>query len=349
MAKKSVHQEFNPDAIEHFNINCDPYGVMVDNSGTIETVYLDESYLTSDRIKKILDRSDDGDHIQPDLTLYKKAFLIPNSPISQDRVKEALKEHKITLTNDYTQADLYLSHHDLQRETENGENINGRAILNKLWNFDAVESGCRKVAEYCADNSRDYELARVILDNKCRTFVDMYNNDSWSCPYDSWMLTGLAVNMAYNVEVNNVAIFDVEKVMHQSATKCELTIQLIEDILNQMDQGEEGHNMVGAILPTIDYNNNHHLLWRLAQEIGTKMYYFNRNKDVQYWKNASNIEDFYHMTALDMIKYLEKKEVLNKASFKYLEPIVRKEIKIENRDLYTFRVEVKPEYKKLMI
>ena len=52
------------------------------------------------------------------------------------------------------------------------------------------------------------------------------------------------------------------------------------------------------------------------------------------------------MTALQMIQDLEEKGTLNKISFKYLEPIVRKEIRIENRDLYTFRVEVKPEYKK---
>ena len=47
-----------------------------------------------------------------------------------------------------------------------------------------------------------------------------------------------------------------------------------------------------------------------------------------------------------MIKNLEEDKNLNRESFKYLEPIVRKEIRIDNRDLYTFRVEVKPEYKK---
>ena len=43
MAKKSVHQEFNPLAIKHFEIDCDPYGIMVDSSGTIETVYVNTS------------------------------------------------------------------------------------------------------------------------------------------------------------------------------------------------------------------------------------------------------------------------------------------------------------------
>ena len=40
--------------------------------------------------------------------------------------------------------------------------------------------------------------------------------------------------------------------------------------------------------------------------------------------------------------------MLDKETFSYLEPIVRKEVTIQNRELYTFRVEVKPEYKKLI-
>ena len=71
--------------------------------------------------------------------------------------------------------------------------------------------------------------------------------------------------------------------------------------------------------------------------------------DVQYWLKASDFEDYKNISALDMIHRLENREKLDKIAFKYLEPIVRKEIRIENRDLYTFRVEVKPEYKKLMI
>ena len=49
-----------------------------------------------------------------------------------------------------------------------------------------------------------------------------------------------------------------------------------------------------------------------------------------------------------MIQHLENNNELNKESFKYLEPIVRKEIRIDNRDLYVFRVEIKPEYKKFL-
>ena len=344
MAKKSVHQEFNPDAIVHFGINCDPYGIMVDSSGTIETVYVSESEGISNKIGKIFQINKDK---EPNLTLYKKAFLFPNSPVSSERVKAALKEHKITLTNDYTKADLYLTHDDLERSHQNEESINSRSMLSKLWNYEAIEKGCMAVNDYCEENKRGNELARVIYDAKSAEWVNRFNVDLWSMPYDSWILTGLAVNTAYEVEMGNVDVWDLDKVMNQSATKTELTQQVLDDILALMKQGsKENYEMAGVLLPTIDWTKNYHLLWKLAQEIGTELYMFNRNKDVLYWKQVSGIEDYYHMTALQMIQDLEEKGTLNKISFKYLEPIVRKEIRIENRDLYTFRVEVKPEYKK---
>jgi len=344
MTKKSVHQEFNPLAIEHFEIDCDPYGIMVDSGGTIETVYVNTSKGLTNTIENIFETNEDK---EPDLTLYKKAFLFPNSPVSTERVKAALKEHKITLTNDYTKADLYLTHDDLCRDHQNEESINSRAMFCNLWNYEAVEKGCMVVNDYCEENKRGNNLARVIYDDRCSQWVDRYTADLYSMPYDSYIVTGLAVNAAYEVEMGNTDVWNVDKVMHQSATKVELTQQILDDIVSLMKQGgADNYNMVGALLPTIDWNKKYHLLWSLGQEIGTDLYVFNRNKDVQYWKQASGISDYYHMTALQMIQKLEQKKVLNRESFKYLEPIVRKEIRIDNRDLYTFRVEVKPEYKK---
>ena len=46
MTKKSVHQKLNLDAVKHFGIDCDPYGVIVDTVGeNIETVQIDKSAL----------------------------------------------------------------------------------------------------------------------------------------------------------------------------------------------------------------------------------------------------------------------------------------------------------------
>jgi hypothetical protein len=343
-----VHQEFNPDAIEHFTIDCDPYGVIVDRSGLIETVFVDESKYTTKKLISILDKSDCD--VQPDMTLYKKAFVLPNCPISNDRIKAALKEHKITITRDLSKADLLLSHSVLETSASNGENINHNYLFNHLWNFDAIEKGCSEVDEYCEENKRGHALARVIYDTKVEEgFVSNYNAEFEEMPYDSYIMTGLAINAAYEVEVNGLAVFDVDKVMHQSATKVKLDEQLMSDILAMVNEsGSDNWNMVGAILPTIDYRFNHHLLWKLSCEIGSSIYQLNRNKDVQYWKSISGIDDFFHKSALDMIQWMEEEDVLTTTSFKYLESIVRKEIRIENRDLYVFKVSVKPEYKKFL-
>jgi hypothetical protein len=50
----------------------------------------------------------------------------------------------------------------------------------------------------------------------------------------------------------------------------------------------------------------------------------------------------------DMILWLEEQEKLCRITFRYLEPLVRKEISIHNRDLYTFKVAVKKEYQQYL-
>ena len=49
-----------------------------------------------------------------------------------------------------------------------------------------------------------------------------------------------------------------------------------------------------------------------------------------------------------MILKLEKKGQLDNKSFRFLEPICRKEIQIYNRDLYVFNVSVKQKYQEYL-
>ena len=54
------------------------------------------------------------------------------------------------------------------------------------------------------------------------------------------------------------------------------------------------------------------------------------------------------MTAESAIKYFEEEGRLDSKCFRALEVECRKEILISNRELYTFKVQVKPEYRKYM-
>ena len=62
----------------------------------------------------------------------------------------------------------------------------------------------------------------------------------------------------------------------------------------------------------------------------------------------SNIDKYSDMVAEEMIIWLKQNNLLTSRAFRYLEPIVRKEISISNRDLYVFKVAVKPEYREYL-
>jgi hypothetical protein len=344
MTSKSIFQEFNEDAIAHFSISCDPYGIITSGTNMIvATVYLDESSCTFDKIEKLLTEGN-----TKNLLSYKKAYLLPNCRVSADRVKSALKEHGLVLTGDYKKAEIYITHDNIEGHSENSENISTRHLINKLWNYEAIEEGCSSIVKYCNDNARNGASARVIYDAKCESWIDRYNTDFHSMPYEAWMLTGMAVNVAYRIDTNEAVSINIDEVLHQSANKIEIDKELIEQLKVMCGTySDEDEKLAAKILPTIDYTKKKHLMWELAQEIGSNMYRL-RDKDVQYWEKSSGIDDFINYSALDMIQHLENNNELNKESFKYLEPIVRKEIRIDNRDLYVFKVEIKSEYKKYL-
>ena len=61
--------------------------------------------------------------------------------------------------------------------------------------------------------------------------------------------------------------------------------------------------------------------------------------------------DIYNLAqknAEQAIKYFEDRNILDSKCFRALEVKCREEIQIHNRELYTFKVQVKPEYRKYM-
>ena len=126
--------------------------------------------------------------------------------------------------------------------------------------------------------------------------------------------------------------------------------QLLGDLKVQLDNSRYNEDKILAlkIVPTIDYTKNYHLIWQFAQDCSHITYADSRDKDLNYWLQVSNFLKFERKSAQDMILWLDSKDKLCKTTFRYLEPIVRKEISIHNRDLYTFKVAVKKEYQKYL-
>jgi hypothetical protein len=163
------------------------------------------------------------------------------------------------------------------------------------------------------------------------------------------MLTGMAINLAYIIDTTDVSVIDPETVLHSSATKMVLDEQLLSDLKVQLNSYGDDKALALKIIPTIDYTKNYHLLWQFAQDCNMITYADNRDKDLKYWIRISNFNSFERKSAQGMILWLEENDKLCNTTFRYLEPIVRREISINNRDLYTFKVAVKKEYQQYLI
>ena len=106
MASKNIHHsEISPEVLDDLGFtDAVSVGLMMSNLD-IEDVQLSESLAQYDKIRNLLTTETTSD-----LTTVKRAFVLPMHNVSTDRLKSALKEHKITVTNDYEKADFIIPH-----------------------------------------------------------------------------------------------------------------------------------------------------------------------------------------------------------------------------------------------
>ena len=344
MANKSVYQDLDTDALTYFGLEQDTiYGVL-SGSYEVNKVLCTQDETTYNKIHSILTvPTEDGNTFKT----KKKAFILPKCNVSQDRLKAALKEHDITVTNDYELADLIIGHDDISRyRSENAENIPSTLMMNKLWNYETTKG--RSTATHSAEQTIYNSGIETIITTKLTERVSYYSLDVEDSLYDVWMLTGMAINLAHLIDSTNLSVVDTETVLHSSANKMILDEQLLSDLKLQLNSNGDDMYLAAKVVPTIDYTKNYHLLWQFAQDCSSISHNFNRDKDIQYWIGESKFIKFMRTSAQDMILWLEKEEKLCRTTFRYLEPLVRKEISIHNRDLYTFKVAVKKEYQQYL-
>jgi len=340
MAKKTIFQEYSKAALSHYDLVDDPIYGVVTSSG-VEDVLCTQDEKTYNDILEVLTRPTETDQT---FINKKKAFVLPGSPVSNDKIKAALKEHKITVTNDYTQADLMVTHDNINSSYENSANPRVTHMLWQLWNYETTSGGGQTSS--FANMIKDHDK-HVIITNKITDRLRYYDLDIEDSLFDVWAITGLALNLAHRIEMGDMSTVSIDTVLHTSATKRELTHDLCDQIVSMWNAGGDDRTMCESLLVNLDYTKSLHLMWNLVQELGS-IHYNHHNKDLKYWLEASNWERYYSLSAQDMIKYLEEEEKLNKESFRYLEPIVRKDIQIHNRDLYVFKVAVKKEYQQYL-
>ena len=284
-----------------------------------------------------------------DLTQYKKAFIFPGCPVSLPRLKEALREHKITVTNDVNKADFFVTHDEYGQYHTDGESIRTTSMLFKIHNYEAMDINTSEGLALKQSEPNVDPNINIVFDDKMAETYSRNSLDYDADLYEKYVFTPLAIQIAYRIRNEQIPVIYAETCLNESANKTVLDEQLMDDLIRMIKAGgAEENEMVKKIMPAIDYREKKHLLWKLATEVSGYMYRFNRDKDLNYWMHKSQFNTYNHHSAEAMIKHLEEEECLDSESFRYLEPIVRKEISINNRELYTFKVQVKEEYRKYL-
>ena len=284
-----------------------------------------------------------------DLSQYKKAFILPGCPVSLPRLKEALREHSITVTNDFNKADFFVTHNEYGQFHTDGESIRTNSMLFRMTNYEAMGiSASIDLADKQSEPNVDPNI-NIVFDDKMAETYSRNSIDYDQDLYEAYVFTPLAIQIAYRIKHEQIPVIYAETCLNESANKTVLDEQLLDDLVRMIRDGShEEKELVKKMMPAIDYRKKKHLLWKLATEVSGYMYRFNRDKDMNYWMDKSNFNSYSHHNAESMIKELEEQECLDSESFRYLEPIVRKEISINNRELYTFKVAVKEEYRKYL-
>ena len=338
MASKTIFQII--DRIKYNDLGYDDtcletYGIPTDTAATnIQDMLFTENYADFEDIQKTLQTETTDDLTKG----FKKAFVAPGLSVSADRVKLALREHKIVVTNDYELADLLVVD-DMLVDAHDNTFRTTKMLHHKTNNY--------IIKEGVAEDYYNATGAWTVYCDKIKNTQNLHNIDYESAAYDLYGISGLAIELIDKIKSKEMDVVNVETVMMSSASKQPLTVELVNQLESMMNGASDDKQLAGAIIPTIDYRTKPHLLWKLAgflhQDIG---YYFNRNKDIQYWAEKAKIRSLSRKSAQDAILYFESEDKLSDETFKYLEPIVRSEISIHNRELYVFKVQIKPEYRK---
>jgi len=307
----------------------------------VEDVYLSESKSQWDIIKDLLKTETTSD-----LTTVKRAFVLPMHNVSTDRLKAALKEHKITVTNDYEKADFVIPHTNFYEDYSNIPSIPQTKMMFKLSN-----------GYFCYDHRPltqdyyDFTNNDVIIDSRSQNNLYQHNMNYESAPFDSFIFSKMSLELASLVQNGEMQVIATDTILNQSANRIPITEQLMEDIKKMVDNyssTDEDIEMAGKIIPTIDPTGEPFLLYNYASMLDNSSYKFNRNKDVQYWFDKHKVNRLARLNAEEAIKYFEEIGQLDSRCFKSLEVKCREQIQIHNRELYTFKVQVKPEYRKYM-
>ena len=337
MAKKTIFQDIDYTAIDDLNIlDTREFGTYI-NSGAVKTLLHTESSASFERVEALLTESS-GSKVQS--FSGKKVFVLPSCNVKGDRVKSALREHKLVVTNDYELADLIITHDNVTCHSD--DTVRTTSLMQKMNNKYLINES--PTQDYYEDTGN-----YTIWDSKLDVGHNMYNFVTTSAPYTLRLISGLAINLAKLIQDKTVDIIHVDDVLYSSGNVQILTETLMEDLTRMMNGSEDDYKLAATIIPTISPKSDPIMLWNFCKSNEQNFSYRYRNeKDIKYWMNLIDYTSLVCMEAEAYIAYLIRRDAMTTEAFKQLEPICRKDIYISNRELYNFTVQLKPEYQQYL-
>tara|TARA_R100000654_G_scaffold1300_1_gene4727 strand:+ start:14918 stop:16015 length:1098 start_codon:yes stop_codon:yes gene_type:complete len=287
----------------------------------------------------------EGDHELPIHTYKgKKAFIMTGSSVSADKMKIELKEHGMTITSNPQLADVFISNNHSVFHVHD-QSLSLQSYMFYIQNgYSVTEFEDTRRGNYINDWMARQHVEHVLWDNNRADVLDMNIGccEYDSLPYDTYVYTGISLEILDRIYNHGATVISERRVMEESPNQQVLTSSLLNTIKSMYDAGGDDRSMLEKLLPTIRTDVNRHLLWQLAGSISR--YNFNsRSKDLDYWWSKAKLDWMGRQSAESFLLSEHEDDKLTNEGFKYLEPMVRQEISISNRELYVFKVQVKPE------
>ena len=209
MAKKTVFQTIdNADVI---NLGIEDgvyYGVCATSSlDEIATVLGTEDVTIYQEVAELL-----VNETTSDLTTVKKGFVLPGCAVSADRLKQAAKEHGITITNDYESADFIITDGYVSADLRGNEKYPTSKVLVE-WTNGYIVNDCKA----SVINYQEQTNNNVLWDARCTAYWNLRDFEYGSAPYTLYILTGLAINLATRINAGEMKVIEADTILNSSA------------------------------------------------------------------------------------------------------------------------------------
>jgi len=268
-----------------------------------------------------------------DLTLYKdkKCYIMPGNSVTGQRTSEFLKTFDITVTNDSSKADIFI--------------FNKRC--DKTWDEEFNKN--------CCFYETNCTFSYTVEEDSNRAFID-FNLDLYK--YENEIYGHKEYTNRYNYAIGGTALNILasgKKVIYEECLRDKMrNLVMDQDVYESLSAAlnsnrDEDQSMVAKVIPTIDITKNQHLVFKFLFEHQYKLLYgFNRDKDVQSFNSDNYVNKFSESNSSYLIRMFDQEDKLTKEGFRFLERNARSRIEIYNKEIYSFTVKVKEEYKKYL-